>query len=236
MSEFWTINPSVLFENKYATLTNRLNIVCKFAIMLFVLTFLLGSEPMMLFLPIIMIVGTIMMHKKSVYNTSVNRPIQSGGDGGGDGGGGTTPDKPRTRPRPTQQPKSKCDKFPYEPFERQHNDDEYADIVVGNKDLDENCTQPTTTNPFMNPLYGSVQNSACNANNPDITADIKDKFYHDHIDDPSMPEYLKRNQLGFHSFYTVPSTSHPSQQEEFAQYLYGNMDNCKTNNCDCKPN
>ena len=240
MSQFWTTNPAVLLENKFATFTDKLNIVCKFAIILFVLTFLIGNEPMMLFLPIIVIVGTVMMHKKSTYQAPLARPLQSGGGTAGN----TNVNSPRKQQPPHRQAGNKqgptktgtCDKFPYEPFERQHNDDDYADIVSGNTDLDNNCTQPTLKNPFMNPLYGSVHNSACNANNPGVTADIKDKFYHDHVDEPLMPEYLKRNQLGFHSFYTVPSTSHPSQQEEFAHYLYGDMDNCKTNNCDCKPN
>ena len=143
--------------------------------------------------------------------------------------GGSTTTKNRTNQRD-------CSTFPFEPFERQTNDDPYGDIVIENQDLQDNCTVPTIHNPFMNPLYGSTQEGACNVNNDAIDKEIKEKYYHDQTIDPTMPEYMKRNQLGIHAFYTIPSTSHPSKQEEFAQYLYGNMDNCKTNNCDCKPN
>lgn len=231
--EFWTTNPNVLFKTQFNTFTDKLNMVCKFAIVLFVLTLLIGNEPMMLFLPIIMIIGTIMLRLKYTQriNDSRHMHLTANRQQVKQKGGAANTDNTNQQ--------NTCGEFPFEAFERQQNDDEFSNIVIGSKELEENCTQPTIMNPFMNPLYGdngTTHSAACNVNNDAIVDDIKAKYYHGQSVDPSLPEYLKHNYLGFHAFYTVPSTSHPSKQEEFAQYLYGDMDNCKTNNCDCKPN
>ena len=103
----------------------------------------------------------------------------------------------------------------------------------------ENCRVPTEDNPFMNPTYGYNESGndvmvdsikpACNVNNPDIKKQIKETFY------KSIPDKKIDNEFGFANFYTVPASSVPNNQEAFANFLYGDMKNCKKDSCDCEP-
>lgn len=251
-NKFWTRDPNVLFKSDYTTLIDKLNLVCKYAIIIFIIICLVGDEPMMLFVPILVIVGTVMIHNKHRRQNTIvedmpmiNTPMinttttlyPNQGETNAFGGGGMEQSNHDGNHNGDAARRKACAVFPYKPFERQHNDDSHSAIVAQDTTLTENCTQPTVDNPFMNPLYGtsSLQKEACNVHNDAIDTQVKNSFYDNQYVDPNMPEYLKRNQLGYHSFHTVASTSHPSKQKEFAEYLYGNMDNCKTDNCDCKP-
>lgn len=102
------------------------------------------------------------------------------------------------------------------------------------------CTAPTLDNPFMNPTmkdYLNVDESgkivdrppACDANEPDVKKNIDDNFnnnlYMD-IDDV----FGKMNSQ--RQFYTVPSTTIPNKQDEFARWLYKTPPTCKEDqNC-----
>jgi hypothetical protein len=109
-------------------------------------------------------------------------------------------------------------------------------------DVDESgpCTAPTLDNPFMNPTmkdYLNVDESgkiidrppACDTNDPDIKKQIDDNFnnnlYRD-IDDV----FGKMNSQ--RQFYSVPSTTIPNKQDEFAKWLYKTPPTCKEDqNC-----
>ena len=102
------------------------------------------------------------------------------------------------------------------------------------------CTAPTLDNPFMNPTMKDYMNvdesgkivdrpAACDANEPDVKKSIDDNFnnnlYRD-IDDV----FGKMNSQ--RQFYTVPSTTIPNKQDEFAKWLYKTPSTCKEDqNC-----
>lgn len=92
------------------------------------------------------------------------------------------------------------------------------------------CRKPTSDNPFMNPPITDFNNGdvpvACNVDDEEINNTIKNSF-----DDGLFRniENLFDNHNSQRMFYTIPSPSVPSDQPAFANWLYGDMDNCKTN-------
>lgn len=97
------------------------------------------------------------------------------------------------------------------------------------------CTIPTADNPFMNPTMKDYMNfdeenkivdrpPACNADTPEIKKQIDEKFNNNlykNIDDI----FGKMNSQ--RQFYTVPSTTIPNKQDEFAKWLYLSPKTCK---------
>ena len=99
---------------------------------------------------------------------------------------------------------------------------------------DGNCTQPTLDNPFMNVTMKDYLNikdgkivdrpPACDVNRHQIKKQIDDAFnnnlYRD-VDDV----FAKMNSQ--RQFYTMPWTTIPNKQDEFARWLYLNPKTCK---------
>lgn len=95
------------------------------------------------------------------------------------------------------------------------------------------CRRPTIANPFMNPSVADYNTSApvaCNADDEEIKDEIKRTFSHDlymNIDDVFEKANSQRQ------FYTVPNTSIPNDQEDFANWLYRSPATCKTDQEQC---
>jgi hypothetical protein len=90
------------------------------------------------------------------------------------------------------------------------------------------CRKPTKDNPFMNPPITDFSKefspSACNADDEDIKDMIEDNFNADLYRDLDDLFDIKNSQR---QFYTVPVTSIPNAQDEFANWLYKTPMTCK---------
>ena len=101
-------------------------------------------------------------------------------------------------------------------------------------DATDSCTLPTMDNPFMNVTMKDYLNmkdgkiverpAACDVNSPSVKKQIDETFnnnlYRD-VDDV----FGKMNSQ--RQFYTMPSTTIPNKQDEFARWLYLNPKTCK---------
>lgn len=113
---------------------------------------------------------------------------------------------------------------------------ENADVDTGNGGLgNPEYTQPTLDNPFMNPTMKDYMNvdedgkikdrpKACDVNNPVVKRKVDELFnnnlYRD-VDDI----FGKMNSQ--RQFFTMPYTTIPNKQDEFARWLYLNPKTCK---------
>lgn len=98
------------------------------------------------------------------------------------------------------------------------------------------CRRPTYENPFMNPSPTDFNNDkdnipqACNVDDEEINNDINLKFHEKmfrNIDDV----FDRENSI--RQFYTLPSTSIPNNQIEFAKWCYDNGGGCMVNQNKC---
>jgi hypothetical protein len=101
------------------------------------------------------------------------------------------------------------------------------------------CTRSTLENPFMNPsivdiVYKPDRPEACNIQNKNVQKTINGNFetrvFQDNTD-------VWGKNYSAREFYTVPSTTIPNKQGEFAEWLYGTGATCKEGNgleCDAK--
>tara|TARA_Y100000389_G_C17471316_1_gene531432 strand:- start:1137 stop:1760 length:624 start_codon:yes stop_codon:yes gene_type:complete len=92
------------------------------------------------------------------------------------------------------------------------------------------CTNSTFHNPFMNPSVYDISN---NPNKPDACniekVDMNSNFY-EGVFRSTNDIFDKESSL--RQFYTVPSTSIPNKQKEFAEWLYNEGPSCKEGNYD----
>jgi hypothetical protein len=102
------------------------------------------------------------------------------------------------------------------------------------------CVRPTLDNPFMNVTMKDYMNikdnsiverdPACDISDPEIKKEIEENFnnnlYRD-VDDV----FGKMNSQ--RQFYTMPSTTIPNKQDEFAKWLYLAPKTCKEDNDYC---
>lgn len=96
------------------------------------------------------------------------------------------------------------------------------------------CRKSTKDNPFMNPPVTDFNNGdkpeACNANDEDIKENIEYNFNADLYRDIEDLFNVKNSQR---QFYTIPNTSIPNNQVEFANWLYKTEDTCKEDQLQC---
>ena len=96
------------------------------------------------------------------------------------------------------------------------------------------CRKPSKDNPFMNPDITEYNSGdppgACNLDDDEIKDDIRVNFNHDLFRD--VDELWERANSQ-RQFYTIPNTAIPNNQTEFAKWLYGNTENCKTDGQAC---
>lgn len=102
-------------------------------------------------------------------------------------------------------------------------DDEYA-----NKE----CTKPSKENPFMNVMMNEYtenpkRKKACKLTNK--VNDYIDEYFNDNLY-RSIDDIYNKN-ASERQYYTMPATEIPNNQDEFAQWLYGNSEKtCKEGN------
>jgi hypothetical protein len=98
------------------------------------------------------------------------------------------------------------------------------------------CIKPTNNNPFMN--FNIITDSgdrteACKSwDNKEIKKDIKEKFGINLYKDVS-DLYGKNNSQ--RQYYTMPSTTMPNKQTEFAKWCYNTGPICKEKTIQCAP-
>lgn len=102
-------------------------------------------------------------------------------------------------------------------------DDEYA-----NKE----CTKPSKENPFMNVMMNEYtenpkRKKACKLTNK--VNNYIDEYFNDNLY-RSVDDIYNKN-ASERQYYTMPATEIPNNQDEFAQWLYGNSEKtCKEGN------
>jgi len=101
------------------------------------------------------------------------------------------------------------------------------------KDINDSCNLPTDDNPFMNlstyDFSNGEKSKACNSyNNKGIKNIVENKFNNDlYLDSNDL--FNRRNSQ--RQFYTMPNTSIPNKQGDFAKWLYDRGPTCKEGNC-----
>ena len=103
----------------------------------------------------------------------------------------------------------------------------------------ESCVQSSESNPFMNPLPfdDRLRNEACSGVNSVNKMKIE-QYFNKGLYRPVNDIFNKSNSQ--REFYTVPSTTFPNNQTDFANWLYktpatckeGNGNQCVANNMD----
>ena len=100
---------------------------------------------------------------------------------------------------------------------------------------EQTCRKPTADNPFANIVFsdyldaGSVP-EPCNIDNKDVQTSMQNLYnssIYRNIDDVFERENSQR------IFYTVPITTIPNKQTEFANWLYKSGPTCKENSANC---
>lgn len=112
--------------------------------------------------------------------------------------------------------------FYYNRKEHYNNDDEIT--IIDNKV----CRNSTFHNPFMNPSLLDIkehQIEACNHEKVDMNKKFYEGVYRSAND-------LYDKEASLRQFYTVPSTTIPNNQGEFANWLYNQGPSCKEGNYD----
>ena len=126
--------------------------------------------------------------------------------------------------RPTELPQIiEVDKSSNKNLSRPYNSVETLD------NTNENCVKPTLDNPFMNVNYvdqldAPNREEACDISDPEIKKDMDSKFMNNLFRD--VNDLFGKNNSQ-RQFYTMPSTTIPNKQDEFARWLYLSPKTCK---------
>ena len=99
------------------------------------------------------------------------------------------------------------------------------------------CTRVTIDNPFMNPSIADItfnpdKPAACDITNEAVSKNIENKFNARVFQDVND---IFNNKASQRQFYTMPSTTIPNAQTEFAKWLYLNPKTCKEDQDYCNP-
>lgn len=104
-------------------------------------------------------------------------------------------------------------------------------LMEGLENTNKTCTKPTIDNPFMNVTMKDYLNidekgrpEACDISDPEIKKSMDEFFNHNLFKDVN-DVFGKMNSQ--RQFYTMPSTTIPNAQDEFARWLYLNPKTCK---------
>lgn len=101
--------------------------------------------------------------------------------------------------------------------------------------VDNTCRKPTADNPFANIVFADYLDAAnipepCNTDDENIKNEMSNLYnstIYRNYDDVFERENSQRN------FYTMPITSVPNKQTEFANWLYKTPPTCKENSNNC---
>lgn len=107
-------------------------------------------------------------------------------------------------------------------------------------DATEACTPPTLDNPYMNVTmkdYMNIQDGkivdrppACDISDPKVK-EAADNFFNNDLYKDVNDLFGKMNSQ--RQFFTMPYTTIPNKQDEFARWLYGSPPTCKENQDHC---
>lgn len=118
----------------------------------------------------------------------------------------------------------------YNALDKNDIDNEYS-VAEMNEYKRNTCRRPTVNNPFMNPNITDFNDGdipvACNVDDEDINESMKINFNHNLFRDVDEVWERENSQR---QFYTVPNTTVPNNQVEFAKWLYKVPDTCKSDN------
>ena len=91
------------------------------------------------------------------------------------------------------------------------------------------CSKPSELNPFMNPLVfdSRKRDASCDSVKPENQYQIENEYNKYCIKDVSD---IFNHNSGRRQFYTVASTTYPSNQTAFANWLYKTPPTCKEGN------
>ena len=97
------------------------------------------------------------------------------------------------------------------------------------------CQAPDKNNPFMNVTVDDLMEnrnrpSACPVTNPTVRNQMEQAFNDNLFTDVEDVFDRKHSQR---QFYTMPSTTIPNEQTEFAEWLYKAPETCKENQLNC---
>lgn len=97
------------------------------------------------------------------------------------------------------------------------------------------CQKPTKENPYMNVVVSDYYNNpdrpvACDVENKEIKEEMKSEYYQDLYRNVS-DLYEKDNSE--RQFYTMPNTTIPNNQKQFAEWLFKTKETCKYDSINC---
>ena len=97
------------------------------------------------------------------------------------------------------------------------------------------CRKPTAENPFTNIVFADYLDAGniaepCNVDNKDVQKSIN-QLYNSNIYRNIEDVFERENSQRV--FYTVPVTTVPNKQTEFAEWLYKTGPTCKENSANC---
>jgi hypothetical protein len=100
---------------------------------------------------------------------------------------------------------------------------------------DKTCRKPTADNPFTNVVFADYLDAGniaepCNVDDKDVQKTIN-KLYNSNIYRNIEDVFERENSQRV--FYTVPVTTIPNKQTEFAEWLYKTGPTCKENSANC---
>jgi len=116
----------------------------------------------------------------------------------------------------------------YKSIQAEHNSPELNEMVK------KKCIQPSNENPFANVTYSDYEKDpnrppACSAES--VKDDMNSKFFNDF---PQSEYDLYNNGHSQRQFFSMPNTTIPNDQANFANWLYGDMKKtCKSNPINC---
>lgn len=111
-------------------------------------------------------------------------------------------------------------------------DDDYSRAKKEGFDEGNACRQPSDENPFMNPMpYDDPEiPGACDVDDPLIARRMDDAFNKNLYRDVSD---IFSNQASDRQYYSMPVTTVPNMQVEFAKWLYDTGPTCKEDQSRC---
>lgn len=97
------------------------------------------------------------------------------------------------------------------------------------------CEPPTKNNPFMNVTVEDLMENryrppACPISDPIVKKQMNDDYFYNVFRDVDDVFNRKHSQR---QFYTMPATTIPNNQTDFAKWLYESPETCKENQLNC---
>lgn len=211
---FWIKDPSILLKKylqfvptKNMSMNQKYNAMTLFCIYFLILLIIFGRPLFLSYLPVISIVVIILLYY--IDDSKVKQNIKNNENFDSIVESGYTDSNGEIRfNRVTGQP-------------------------TRGQDVTYSCRKPTKDNPFMNPPISDFNTdapAACNADDENIKNSINKEFKRDlYMDVDDIFEKMNSQR----QFYTIPNTSIPNQQTEFAQWLYRVPQTCKEDQEQC---